>query len=169
MTYIEINGVRHPVVGFVNGNSIDRDWDGRDSKTIRLEMTHAEAIETFVDYAVWSIIMEQERTVLVEETVEVTPETTEVVEVSPAWTEEVTDEEGNVETVEHEAVYETVIHPAEYETVAHEEIETYEESWDNSEYCFAGPVTDFRDGTVAVKMGKPTDLELAYEIMYGGI
>lgn len=30
------------------------------------------------------------------------------------------------------------------------------EEYDNSDYCVAGPVTDNRDGTVTVKMGKPT-------------
>lgn len=29
------------------------------------------------------------------------------------------------------------------------------EEYDNSEYCIAGPITDNRDGTVTVKMGKP--------------
>ena len=40
---------------------------------------------------------------------------------------------------------------------------------DNSEYSLAGDVTDHRDGTVTVKMGKLTPLEEAYEIMLGGI
>ena len=39
-----------------------------------------------------------------------------------------------------------------------EKIET--ESYDNSEYCIAGPITDNRDGTVVVKMGKYTNEEL---------
>lgn len=47
-----------------------------------------------------------------------------------------------------------------------EEVEV--ESYDNSEYCIAGSITDHRDGTVTVKMGKLTDLEEAYEIMFGG-
>lgn len=34
------------------------------------------------------------------------------------------------------------------------------EEYDNSEFCIAGPVTDNRDGTVDVKMGKPTAEEL---------
>lgn len=32
--------------------------------------------------------------------------------------------------------------------------------YDNSDYCLAGDVTDHRDGTVTVKMGKPTAEEL---------
>ena len=51
---------------------------------------------------------------------------------------EVEDEEGNV-------TRETVIE---------------QERYDNSEYCIAGSITDNRDGTVTVKMGKPTAVEL---------
>lgn len=54
------------------------------------------------------------------------------------------DEEGNVITPE----------PVEY---------------DNSDYCVAGDLTDHRDGTVTAKMGKLTELEEAYELMFGGI
>ena len=32
--------------------------------------------------------------------------------------------------------------------------------YDNSEFSVAGPITDNRDGTVTVKMGKPTEVEL---------
>lgn len=38
------------------------------------------------------------------------------------------------------------------------------EEYDNSDYCVAGPITDNRDGTVTVKMGKPTFEEL-YNIL----
>lgn len=31
--------------------------------------------------------------------------------------------------------------------------------YDNSAYCLAGQITDYRDGTVSVKMGKPTEAE----------
>ena len=31
--------------------------------------------------------------------------------------------------------------------------------WDNSEYCLSGCVTDNRNGTVSIKMGKPTETE----------
>ena len=47
--------------------------------------------------------------------------------------------------------------------------EMQENEFDNSEYCLAGDITDHRDGTITVKMGKLTDLEEAYEIMLGGI
>ena len=38
------------------------------------------------------------------------------------------------------------------------------EEYDNSDYCMAGDVTDHRDGTITVKMGKPTAEEL-YNIL----
>lgn len=47
--------------------------------------------------------------------------------------------------------------------------EMQETEFDNSEYSLAGDITDHRDGTVTVKMGKLTDLEMAYEIMLGGM
>lgn len=46
--------------------------------------------------------------------------------------------------------------------------EIQETEWDNSEYNLAGDLTDHRDGTITAKMGKLTDLEEAYEIMFGG-
>lgn len=33
--------------------------------------------------------------------------------------------------------------------------------WDNSEYSLSGDITDHRDGTVSIKMGKPTETENA--------
>lgn len=35
------------------------------------------------------------------------------------------------------------------------------EEWDNSEYSLAGDVTNHRDGTASIKMGKPTEAETA--------
>lgn len=40
--------------------------------------------------------------------------------------------------------------------------------WDNSKFSMSGPITDNRDGTVSIKMGKPTDLEDAMELLLGG-
>lgn len=40
--------------------------------------------------------------------------------------------------------------------------------WDNSDYSLSGEITDHRDGTATIKMGKPTDLEDAYEMLLGG-
>lgn len=39
------------------------------------------------------------------------------------------------------------------------------EVYDNSEYSVAGPVTDNRNGTVTVKMGKITDSEALAELL----
>lgn len=47
--------------------------------------------------------------------------------------------------------------------------ETRQEEFDNSEYSIRGDLTVHVDGTCTVKMGKPTDLEDAYEALYGGI
>lgn len=77
MTYIEFNGVRYPAT--VNGKTVDRDWDGRHSKTITLEMSYADALATFVDGLAWCIVMQDEPYT----------ETTEVV-----------DEAGEVEVIE---------------------------------------------------------------------
>lgn len=38
-------------------------------------------------------------------------------------------------------------------------IVTVQEEYDNREYSMAGSITDNRDGTLAVKMGKPTQIE----------
>lgn len=35
--------------------------------------------------------------------------------------------------------------------------------YDNSEYSIAGEITDYRDGTVSIKMGKPTEVETLRE------
>ena len=50
--------------------------------------------------------------------------------------------------------------------IVYEEGETTE-VYDNSEYSVAGSVTDNRNGTVTVKMGKPTDAEILAVIMGG--
>ena len=44
---------------------------------------------------------------------------------------------------------------------------TVQETYDNSEYDMAGSITDNRDGTVTVKMGKATAEELLAVIMGG--
>lgn len=41
--------------------------------------------------------------------------------------------------------------------------------YDNSDYCLAGDITDHRDGTLSIKMGKMTDLEEVLEAMYGAL
>lgn len=46
---------------------------------------------------------------------------------------------------------------------------TQQTEFDNSDFSIRGDLTVHVDGTCTVKMGKPTDLEAAYEIMYGGM
>ena len=50
-----------------------------------------------------------------------------------------------------------------------ETYETHQTEFDNSEFSVRGDLIIHTDGTCTVKMGKETDLEAAYEIMYGGI
>ena len=111
-TYIEINNVRYPAS--ITGRLNDKDWNNRESKAIKVEMTYADAIANFVDDVAWNIIQENE------------------------IPREVVDEEGNVT----------------FKNVLEEEV------YDNSDYCIAGDVVDHRDGTVTIKMGKPTAEEL---------
>ena len=128
MTYVKINGTLYPAT--ISGKMSDKEWDDRPSKSIKLEMTHDEAVSLFVDGVAWSIICEN--------TVS-----------NPEY-----DDEGNI-VVDGEGHFVMVE-------------STTTEEYDNSEYSLAGDVTDHRDGTVTVKMGKLTDLEEAYEIMLGG-
>ena len=48
-------------------------------------------------------------------------------------------------------------------------IVTVQEEYDNSEYSMAGSITDNRDGTLAVKMGKPTQIEMLESQITGTI
>lgn len=117
MVFIKINNsIYHATV---SGRVSDSDWDGRKSKSIKLEMDYETANKTFVDGLKWSIIQREEI-------------------------------------------------PVYDETGVQTGTETKETEFDNGEYCLAGDLTDHRDGTVTAKMGKLTDLEEAYEIMFGG-
>ena len=123
--FVKINDVRLPAV--ITGRLNDKDWEGRASKAIKVEMDYSDALAMFVDGAVWFIEEETERTV---------EKLVDKVE---------TDETGK-EHIVQEVVYETIT-----EVISH----------DNSEYSIAGDITDHRDGTVTIKMGKPTEIELA--------
>lgn len=46
---------------------------------------------------------------------------------------------------------------------------TQQTEFDNSNFSIRGDLTVHVDGTCTVKMGAPTDLEDAYELMYGGM
>lgn len=109
--YLKVNDKLYPATFY--GKMRDVEWDDRESKTIRLEMTYEVAIDLFhVDGVSWSIVDE--------------------------WVDEETGE-------------------------------TVQQEYDNSDFSIAGDITDHRDGTMSVKMGKPTDLEEAYELLYGGL
>lgn len=54
MTYFKTNGTEYPAS--IAGRMADRDWDGRASKSVTLTMTHAQAVQLFVDGLVWSIV-----------------------------------------------------------------------------------------------------------------
>ena len=110
MTYIRVDEKMYPatIVGRVGDNT----WDGRESKSITLTMSHDEAAALLPDGTPWSIVQR-----------------------TPA-------PDGSGTENENE--------------------------WYNSAYSLSGDITDHRDGTVTIKMGKPTDLEDAYEMLLGG-
>lgn len=115
MTYIKIGETLYPAT--ISGLMTDRAWNNRESKTIKLEMAHAEAEKLFVDGQLWSIVMDTVKEV------------------------EQPQEDGSVEIVEVPA----------------------QEEYDNSDFSVAGDIIDHRDGTLSVKMGKPTDVEVLEE------
>lgn len=64
-----------------------------------------------------------------------------------------------VDNVEWSVVHgEPMTDPETLETIPAPEI-------DMSDFCVAGPITDNRDGTVTVKMGKKTDGEMLTELL----
>lgn len=109
--YIKVNNTEHPAT--VTGDRADRTWDGRDTKTITLTMSHDAAAALLPDNTPWSIVQRD--------------------------TVDVLDEQGHPTGETKEVVNE----------------------YDNSEYSLAGDITDHRDGTVSIKMGKPTETELS--------
>ena len=54
MIYFKANNTEYPAS--IAGKVTDRDWDGRESKAVTLEMTHAAAAQLFVDGLSWSIV-----------------------------------------------------------------------------------------------------------------
>lgn len=109
--YVKVNNTEYPAT--VNGDRADRSWDGRDTKTIHLTMTHDAVAALLPDNTPWSIVQREMMDVL--------------------------DEQGKPTGETEERVQE----------------------YDNSEYSLAGDITDHRDGTVSIKMGKPTESESA--------
>lgn len=107
--YIKVNNTEYPAA--VSGANNDRTWDGRDTKTITLTMTHDEAATLLPSGTPWSIVQRE--------------------------TVDVLDEQGQPTGETKEVVNE----------------------YDNSEYSISGEITDYRNGTVSIKMGKPTETE----------
>ena len=108
--YIKVNNTEYPAA--VNGVNNDRTWDGRDTKTVTLTMTAAEAAALLPDNTPWSIVQRD-------------------------MVDKLNENDGNPTGETEEVVNE----------------------WDNSEYSLSGAITDHRDGTVSIKMGKPTEAE----------
>ena len=109
--YIKVNNTEYPAA--VNGNLVDRNWNGRDTKTIYLTMSYDAVVALLPDNTPWSIVQRE--------------------------TQDVLDEQGQPTGETKEVVNE----------------------YDNSEYSLAGDITDHRNGTVSIKMGKPTETENA--------
>ena len=109
--YVKVNGAEYPAT--VNGNLVDRNWNGRDTKTIYLTMPYEQAAALLPDNTPWGIVQRE--------------------------TQDVLDEQGQPTGETKEIVNE----------------------YDNSAYSLAGDITDYRDGTVSIKMGKPTESELS--------
>lgn len=109
--YVKVNNTEYPAT--VSGDRADRTWDGRDTKTIRLTMSHDAVAALLPSGTPWSIVQREMQDVL--------------------------DEQGKPTGETKEVVNE----------------------YDNSEYSLAGDITDHRDGTVSIKMGKPTETENA--------
>lgn len=107
--YVKVNGTEYPAT--VNGNPTDRNWNGRDTKTIYLSMSYDAVAALLPSGTPWSIVMRE--------------------------TQDVLDEQGQLTGETKEVVNE----------------------WDNSDYSLSGAITDHRDGTVSIKMGKPTEAE----------
>lgn len=54
MIYFKANNTEYPAS--IAGKITDRDWGGRESKAVTLEMTYTEAAQLFVDGLSWSIV-----------------------------------------------------------------------------------------------------------------
>ena len=54
MIYFKANNTEYPAS--IAGKVTDRDWGGRESKAVTIEMTHAAAVQLFVDGLRWSIV-----------------------------------------------------------------------------------------------------------------
>lgn len=60
MEYLKANGAEYPAQ--FCGKQIDREWDGRASKTVTLAMPYAQAAQLFVDGLNWAIVRREDGT-----------------------------------------------------------------------------------------------------------
>ena len=58
MEYLKVNGTEYPAR--FCGKQIDRDWDGRASKTVTLAMPYAHAAQLFVDGLHWAVVWRED-------------------------------------------------------------------------------------------------------------
>ena len=58
-TFIKIGGVQYPAS--ITGRLRDTDWNDRQTKCIKLQLTYANAAALFVDNVQWSILQENTR------------------------------------------------------------------------------------------------------------
>lgn len=72
--YVEVNETLYPAS--VTGRLNDRDWDNRESKAIKVEMSYADAVNIFTNDVKWNIVqdIEEEVEYINEETGDVTYE-----------------------------------------------------------------------------------------------
>ena len=115
-TYVKFNNDNILYPATIGGRMSDKDWDGRASKFIHMELTYEEAVALFANEVKWSIVQDVEHEI------------------------EVVDEETNEISVK---------------------LVTEQEVYDNSEYSILGDITIHNNGTITVKMGKPTAEEKA--------
>ena len=54
MIYLKVQENEYPA--YISGRLIDRDWDGRASRTVTLTMAYAQAAQLFVDGLNWAIV-----------------------------------------------------------------------------------------------------------------
>lgn len=125
MTYVKVNNQVYQAA--ISGRMADKEWDGRESKSVTLGADFETADALFCDGAAWSIVQE------------------EMLPVTDASGAPVLDAEGN-------QTYTAV-----------------QTEYDNSAYNIRGDLIVHTNGSCTVKMGRQTDLEDAYELLYGGM
>lgn len=146
MVYVKVNETLYPAS--ISGKMQDKEWDGRESKAITMESDFATVDALFPDGVEWSIVMQEEVPAY---------QTNE-------WSEPVLDENGD--PVLDENGDPVMTNKSETVQVGTEIKQT---EYDNGGFYIRGDLIVHVDGTCTVKMGKPTDLEDAYEMIYGGM